>query len=211
MEKPKQEHFFLGADCRIDEAAAVGVVSLRPVDERTLVIGDGARCLRGSCIYEGTRIGRGLIIGHNAVIREENVIGDDFRLWNNSMIDYGCRIGNGVKIHCNCYIAQFSVIEDEVFCAPGVVFGNDPHPGCLNSQECLKGPVLKKGAQIGCNATILPGITIGEYAMVGAGSVVTRDVAARTVVCGNPARVLKSTDQIACPRYPERGYRRKTD
>lgn len=201
----------LKKESRIDKTALIGVAPLRKIKDTAVTIGPGAQCMSGSVIYQGVRIGSGLIIAHHAIIREENTIGDNFRLWNNSVIDYGCRIGNNVKVHCNVYVAQFSIIEDDVFLAPGVVLANDPHPGCAHSKECLKGPLIRRGAQIGCNATVLPGVTIGEYAMVGAGSVVTRDVAARSVVCGNPAKAIKSTAQIVCERYPDKGYQRRTE
>jgi acetyltransferase-like isoleucine patch superfamily enzyme len=147
-------------------------------------------------IYVNVTIGDGLETGHNVVIREENEIGDHFYIWNNSTVDYGCRIGNGVRIHNNVYVAQFTNIEDEVFLAPGVMIANDPHPICT---KCMKGPTIRKGARIGVNATLLSHITVGEYALVGAGSVVTRDVPPRTLVYGNPARIIKPVDELGCP------------
>lgn len=199
----------VGKNCQIDNLAVVGVVPYRRIKNHKAVVGDGAVCLRGSIIYLGSRIGRDLFIGHNAVIREENVIGDNFKLWNNSVVDYGCTIGNNVKIHCNCYVAQYTHIEDYVFLAPGVVIANDIHPGCKFSDKHLKGPTIKTGAQIGCNATILPNITIGEDAIVGAGSVVVKDVPNRKVVCGNPAKVVKSIDDIKCLIYPSQKYSKR--
>jgi acetyltransferase-like isoleucine patch superfamily enzyme len=101
-------------------------------------------------------------------------------------------------VHCNVYIAQFTVIEDDVFLAPGVVVANDPHPGCPLSKECMRGPVIESGAQIGVNATLLPFVTVGRRSVVGAGSVVTKDVPRETVVVGNPARVVKSVYELQC-------------
>ncbi len=196
-----------GKGARIEEGALVGVVPMRKVKRLATVIGNNARCLAGAVVYLGSRIGKNLLVTHHAVIREENVIGDDFCLWNNSIVDYGCRIGNRVKVHGNCYVAQGSVLEDDVFLAPGVILGNDMHPGCSLSKRCLAGPVIRKGAQIGCNATILPGVTIGAKALVGAGSVVTKDVPAGAVVAGNPAWVVKQSTQIACNLVPGKHYR----
>jgi acetyltransferase-like isoleucine patch superfamily enzyme len=133
------------------------------------------------------------------VIREQNEIGDRLSVWNNTVIDYGCRIGNGVKIHSNCYIAQFTEIQDGVFLAPGVTIANDPHPGCPQSAECMRGPIIEAGAQIGVNVTILPMVRIGARALVGSGAVVTRDVPPETVVYGNPARVGRSIYALGCP------------
>jgi len=108
----------------------------------------------------------------------------------------GCRIGNNVKIHCNCYVAQFTIIEDNVFLAPGVIIANDLFPGPAFHEQPLRGPILRRGAQIGCNVTLLPGVEIGEYTLVGAGSVVTRDLPPRVLAYGNPARVHKRIEDL---------------
>lgn len=178
----------------------LGYAPGRRISDYTLVIGPSARIRSGTVIHAGTTIGAHLETGHNVVIREENVIGDDFHIWNNSVVDYGCTIGCRVKVHCNVYIAQFTVIEDDVFLAPGVTVANDPHPGCPFSKECMKGPVIKRGAQIGVNVSLLPFITIGERAVIGAGSVVTKDVPPETVVYGNPARAVKNIHELGCIR-----------
>jgi len=192
------EKVTLGEGCQIDEGALVGYPSGRIIQSERLIIGENARIRSGSVIYCGSEIGNNLQTGHNVVIREENVIGDNFRIWNNSVVDYGCVIGNNIKIHCGVYIAQFTVIEDDVFMAPGVVVANDIHPGCKYSARCMKGPIIKKGAQIGVNVTLFPFITIGEYSVIGGGSVVTKDVPPRSVVYGNPARVVKNIDDLKC-------------
>jgi acetyltransferase-like isoleucine patch superfamily enzyme len=188
----------LGDNASIDDSVLLAYPASRSIANRLLVIGPHARILSGSVIYQGTTIGAHLTTGHNIVIREENVIGDNFSIWSNSIVDYGCRIGNRVKIHCNCYVAQFTTIEDDVFLAPGVTIANDIHPGCEQSMQCMRGPTIKRGAQIGINVTLLPFITIGERALIGSGSVVTRDVPPEAVVAGNPARVLKNIHDLRC-------------
>lgn len=203
------EHIALGAGHSVDSGVILGRLPGRPIGEYALVIGPGACIRSGTVLYAGTRIGARLETGHNVVIREENSIGDEFSIWNNSVVDYGCTIGSRVKVHCNVYIAQFTVIEDDVFLAPGAVVANDPHPGCPSSKECMRGPVIKKGAQIGVNATLLPFVTIGERSVIGAGSVVTKDVPPETVVVGNPARVLKDVRELRCTLgYVEGPYAR---
>jgi len=183
-----------------DESVTIGYPTGRPIADRALRIGADANLRSGTVIYVGTTIGRGLQTGHNVVIREENIIGDNVGIWSNSVIDYGCRIGNNVKIHSNVYVAQFTTIEDDAFLAPGVSIANDMRPLCA---ECTHagGPTIKRGARIGVNVTILPGVTVGEYALVGAGAVVTRDVPPHAVVYGNPARVQTTVDEIACPLH----------
>jgi acetyltransferase-like isoleucine patch superfamily enzyme len=193
-----ENNVIVGADARVDEGVKLGYLTGRKIKDYTLRIGDHATIRCGTVIYGGTIIGNRLATGHNVTIREENEIGDNFQVWNATTIDYGCKIGMNVKIHCNCYIAQFTTIEDGVFLAPGVTIANDIHPGCPDSRPCMRGPTLKRGVQIGVNATILPYVTIGERSLVGSGAVVTRDVPPDSVVYGNPARVRGSIFELAC-------------
>jgi acetyltransferase-like isoleucine patch superfamily enzyme len=179
----------------LDDHVFLGYLPGRNVIDLTLKIGHGARIRSGTVIYAGSTIGSCLETGHNVIIREENVIGDNFNIWNNSTLDYGCIIGNEVKIHCGVYVAQFTTLEDEVFLAPGVSIANDPHPLC---GLCMRGPTIKCRARIGVNVTLLSHITIGEGALVGAGSVVTKDVPAFTVAYGNPAKPIRDVDELSC-------------
>ena len=194
------EEVKLGPDHLIDPGVQLGYPTGRRIANCTLVIGPAAHIRSGTVLYAGSTIGAHLETGHNVLIREENAIGDFFSIWNNSVVDYGCTIGCHVKVHCNVYIAQFTVIEDDVFLAPGVTVANDPHPGCLHSKDCMRGPVIRRGAQIGANAVLLPFVTIGEHAVIGAGSVVTKDVPPQAVACGNPARVVKHVRDLVCVR-----------
>jgi acetyltransferase-like isoleucine patch superfamily enzyme len=187
---------FLGDGYAVEPGVILGYLPGRRIANVALSIGPGARIRSGTVIYAGSTIGAGLETGHNVVIREENTIGDDLSIWNNSTIDYGCAIGDNVKIHCNVYLAQFTTLEGEVFLAPGVIIANDPHPVC---GLCMRGPTIKRGARIGVNVTLLSHVTIGEGALIGAGSVVTRDIPAYTVAYGNPARALKSVEELLCP------------
>ncbi|MFH0810086.1 MAG: acyltransferase [Pseudomonadota bacterium] len=192
------EMIHLGAGARLDEGVCLGYLSPRDIPDPRLIIGGGARIRRGSVIYAGSHIGERLATGHNSVIREENQIGDDFCLWSNSVVDYGCRIGSRVKIHTNCYVSQFSVIEDDAFLAPGVSLANDPHPGCPMSRECMRGPHIGRGASLGVNVTVLPFVKIGEGCLIGAGCVVVEDVPPRSVVVGNPGRIISRTEYLKC-------------
>lgn len=177
----------IGQKSEIDKTAIIGYKTGRKIKKRELVIGKHAKIRSGSVIYEGSKIGAFLETGHHVVIREENSIGHHLSVWSNSVIDYGCKIGNNVKIHSNCYIAQFTIIEDDVFIAPGTMIANDRYPVSKN----LEGPTIKKGAKIGVNVTLLPGIMVGEHALIGAGAVVTKDIPPRAVAYGNPAEVKK--------------------
>jgi Acetyltransferase (isoleucine patch superfamily) len=164
----------------------VGHPAARRVD-RPLALGVDASLRSGTVLYEGATIGQRFETGHNVIVREQTVIGDDVSVWSNTVIDYGCVIGDRVKIHCNGYIAQFTEIEHDAFLAPGVTIANDLYPGRQESARGMAGPLIGAGAQIGINVTILPYVRIGPGAIVGAGSVVTKDIPAGVIAFGNPA------------------------
>jgi acetyltransferase-like isoleucine patch superfamily enzyme len=195
--KSNNQTVILGDAAIIEAGTLVGYTPSRG-GNIILTIGAGAHIRSGTVIYGGSSIGRNLETGHNVIIREENDIGDNFRIWNNSTIDYGCQIGNNVKIHNKVYVGQFTVIKDDVFLAPGVTLANDIHPGCPDALKCMRGPCIKKGAQIGINVCILPRVIIGEYAVIGAGSVVTKNIPDKMVAYGNPARVVGKIEDIVC-------------
>lgn len=180
----------IGSGGIIDDSVIVGYASDR-VEHMALSIGSDARLRSGTVVYGGSTIGRRLQTGHNVVIREEVRIGDDVSIWSNSVIDYGCVIGDRVKIHSNCYVSQFTELEDDVFLAPGVTIANDLYPGDPVSGEAMAGPLIKQGAQIGVNVTLLPYITVGRGAIVGAGAIVTRDVPDGMLAYGTPAVAVR--------------------
>jgi acetyltransferase-like isoleucine patch superfamily enzyme len=183
------------SDLEADEGVIVGYPSDRSTS-RELVIGPGARLRSGSVIYAGSHIGSGLSTGHHVVIREETRLGDDVSIWSNTVIDYGCVLGDRVKVHSNCYVAQYSHLADDVFLAPGVTLANDLYPGQRASAEFMTGPTIEPGAQLGCNVTVLPFVTIGARAIVGAGAVVTRDIPAGAVAYGCPAVPVGVVDDL---------------
>jgi acetyltransferase-like isoleucine patch superfamily enzyme len=188
----------LGTNVCVDDGVKLGYLTGRKIKGFTLRIGDNATIRTGTVIYGGTTIGSGLATGHNVTIREENEIGDNFQVWNCTTIDYGCKIGRNVKIHCNCYIAQFTVVEDNAFMAPGVTIANDIHPGCEHSGDCMRGPHIEEGVEIGVNVTILPFVRIGAHSVIGSGTVIVKDIPPESVVVGNPGRVLCSIHDLKC-------------
>jgi acetyltransferase-like isoleucine patch superfamily enzyme len=126
-------------------------------------------------------------------------IGDDTKIGTFVEIQRGAKIGSRVKISSHTFICEGVTIEDEVFIGHGVMFINDRYPRSVASSGELQTnddwelipTLIKQGASIGSNATILCGVTIGENAIVGAGTVVTRDVPPNTIVAGNPGRILR--------------------
>jgi len=186
----------LGDNHSIDPGVLLGYKPGRQIELLPVRIGRGAQLRSGTVIYASVEIGSGFETGHNVIIREQTRIGNDCSIWNNTTIDYGCIIGNGVRIHCNVYVSQYTTIWDDVFLAPGVMIANDPHPICT---KCMQGPTFKRGARVGINAIVLPHVVVGEDCLIGAGSVVTKDVPDRAVVAGSPARVIGEVDNLECP------------
>ena len=148
-------------------------------------------------VSPGAEIGRGTAIWHQAQVREGASIGANCILAKGVYVDAGVVIGNNVKIQNYVSIYHGVTIEDGVFCGPHCVFTNDKAPRAINRDGSLKtesdwaiSPTLiRRGAAIGANATIVCGLTIGQWAMIGAGAVVTRDVPDYGLVLGNPARL----------------------
>lgn len=166
--------------------------------ELELVIGPSAVIRPFTTIYAGSRIGARLQTGQGASIREDNVLGDDVSVGTHASLEFGNRVGSRVRIHTGCFL-ELVHIEDDVFLGPHVVFTDDPHPQCPAYLDCVKGGVVRRRARIGGNSTILPGVEVGEDALVGAGSVVRHKVPARTVWAGNPAVQLKEDIRdLAC-------------
>lgn len=188
----------MGAGTIIEPGAVAGYRPARGVADRTLKIGPASLVRSGSVIYEGSVIGSNFETGHGTIIREGNLIGNECRIWSHSVVDYGCIIRDRVRIHNGVYICQYSRLEEEVFVGPGTVFLNSPHPGCEFERQCMKGPTIMKGAKIGGGCVIFPFVTVGAGAIVGAGSVVTKDVAPGKVVHGAPARVRGKAGALRC-------------
>jgi acetyltransferase-like isoleucine patch superfamily enzyme len=147
-------------------------------------------------IYAGSVIGSGLRTGHGVMLREDNEIGDDVSIGTHSIVEHHVRLGNGVRIHSNAFVPEYSVVEDRAWIGPSVTFTNALYPLSAGAKAGLEGPVIRSGAKIGANATLLPGVVVGADALVGAGSVVVHDVPAGAVVVGNPARVVRQVSEI---------------
>ena len=150
----------------------------------------GANCVvrSGTVIYSNVTVADDVAFGHNAIVRENVRIGIGTKLGTNVVVDGSTSIGNHVSIQTGVYICTYSTIEDGVFLGPCCVFTNDKF--VVQKPFKLIGPTVKKGASIGANALLFPGITVGEGAVVGAQAMVKSEVAPRTIVVGIPARKL---------------------
>lgn len=145
-------------------------------------------------LVESETIGAGTRIWAFAHVLKGAVIGENCNICDHTYIEYGVTIGNNVTVKCGIYIWEKTVIEDDVFLGPNVVFTNNPRPRSKQYIEHLP-IIIKQGASLGANTTLLAGITIGKYAMSGIGSVITRDVPDHALVYGNPARIMGWVDE----------------
>jgi len=146
-------------------------------------------------VHETAEISKGAIIGkntkiwHQSQVREGAKIGENCIISKCVYIDFDVKIGNNVKIQNGVSVYHGVEVEDDVFLGPHMTFTNDLYPRAFNTNWELVNTLVKKGASIGANATIVCGTTIGEYAMIGSGAVVTKNVPAYGLVLGNPARL----------------------
>jgi len=146
-------------------------------------------------ISPDSKIDEGTKIWINAQIREKSEIGRNCIISKDAYIDTQVKIGNNCKIQNSVSVYHGVILEDDVFVGPHACFTNDRIPRAFDSEWKITPTLVKKGASIGANATIVCGITIGEYAMVAAGSVVTKDVEPYSLVMGNPAKHYSYIDK----------------
>lgn len=147
-------------------------------------------------VSDKASIGAGTRVWINVQIRENARIGEGCVLSKDVYVDHAVRIGDRSKIQNSVSVYHGVTIGDDVFVGPNVAFTNDRVPRAFNPDWRITPTQVGNGASLGANATIICGITIGEYAMVAAGSVVTRDVPPYTLVMGNPARVAGKIDKM---------------
>ena len=189
----------LGEGVKVLEHAVVGkqpTLSPRSTAKRDplppAAIGDGTIVSTGAVVFAGTSIGERVILGDQSCVRERVTIGDDVVVGRGALIENDTTVGALTKIQADAYITAYSTLEDNVFIAPCVVTTNDNFMGRTERRhELIAGPTIRRGARVGGGAVLCPGVEIGEGAFVGAGAVVTKDVPARMLVVGNPARVVR--------------------
>jgi|KBSSwiStaDraftv2_1062776.scaffolds.fasta_scaffold483121_2 acetyltransferase-like isoleucine patch superfamily enzyme len=148
-------------------------------------------------IVETEAIGAGTRIWAFAHILAGAKIGADCNICDHTFVEDEVVIGDRVTLKCGVYLWNGTRLEDDVFVGPNVTFTNDSAPRSTRHLESHPTTVVRRGASLGANATLLPGVTVGQYALVGAGAVVTRDVPPYAVVVGNPARIVRYTDEAA--------------
>jgi acetyltransferase-like isoleucine patch superfamily enzyme len=194
----------LGAGCVIEDLVVLGKrprlrrgSSAARVELGDLELGPEVTVCSGAVVYAGAAIGAGSIIGDQAQVREGSRIGERSVVGRASCVDFNAVVGDRVSIQTGVYVTSWAVVEDDVFLGPGVLMTNDDTMGRHPKGERLDAPVVRRAARVGGAAVLVPGIEVGEEAFVGAGAIVTRDVAARAVVIGVPARAVRQVDEAA--------------
>ena len=193
----------IGERCKILDYAVVGkqpTLSPRSTARREelppLELGAGTIVSTGAIVFAGSTVGERAIVGDQACVRERCMIGDDVVIGRGSLVENDTSVGALTKIQAHAYITAYSLLEDNVFIAPCVITTNDNFMGRTEQRhELMKGPTIRRGARVGGGAVLLPGIEIGEEAFIGAGAVVIRDVPARALMVGNPARQLREVPE----------------
>jgi acetyltransferase-like isoleucine patch superfamily enzyme len=193
----------LAADVLVGDNAVVGkrpTLGRRSTARRDelppLVIGEGSAILACAVVFAGTRLGRGVVVGDQACVRERCQIGDEVVIGRGSLVENDVMIGARTRIQANAYVTAYSTLEEDVFIAPGVTTTNDNFMGRTAARLAeMRGPTIRRGARVGGGAVLLPGIEVGAEAFVGAGAVVLRDVPPRAVVVGSPARQIREVPE----------------
>lgn len=186
----------LGAGCVIGDHAVVGkppTLGARSTATGAVEparLGDGVRVLAGAVVCAGAVLGDRVIVGDGAFVRERVTIGEDSVVGRAATVENDVRVGARVKLQTGAYLTAYSEAEDDVFMGPGALTTNDDTMGRHGPELALRGARLRRACRIGAGACLRPGVEVGEEALVGMGAVVLRDVSARAVVAGVPAREI---------------------
>jgi acetyltransferase-like isoleucine patch superfamily enzyme len=204
----------LGPGSRVGSHCSIGIPSEGEGSEKALDIGPNATIRSHTVIYSGSTIGPRLETGHRVTIREGLVAGINLRVGINSEIQGTSTFGDYVRLHSGVFTCKTCTLGDHVWLFPHVVFTDDPHPP---NDENMQGPTVEDYAVIGAQSCVAPGVRIGHGAVVGAASMVTRDVGPEMLALGVPAREIGPASDIQLrdgsgrPAYPwtqhfRRGY-----
>jgi acetyltransferase-like isoleucine patch superfamily enzyme len=188
----------IGAGCEIQDGAVLGKPpklarhsSASREAPDPLVIGDGSVICCRAIVFAGATLAAGVIVGDQAYVRERAAIGEGSVIGRGTAVDNDVLIGARVRVQTDVYLTANSVIEDDVFVGPGVCTTNDDTMGRHDAAYALRGATLRRACRIGGGVVLCPGVEVGEEAFVAAGAVVTKDVPARGVAMGVPARVVR--------------------
>jgi acetyltransferase-like isoleucine patch superfamily enzyme len=191
----------VGDGCAIEDHAVLGK---RPLlaqhsgargEFGALELAEGVKVGAGAVVFAGASVGPETIIGDQSYVRERSTIGAGTVIGRGSAVDNDVAIGARARIQTSVYLTAFTLIEDDVFVGPGVTATNDNTMARHDPEVALTGAILRRACRIGGGVVLAPGVEIGAEAYVAAGAIVTRDVAARAVVMGVPARVVREVPE----------------
>lgn len=187
----------MGKNVVIEDFCIIGVPpkGFKPGELETK-IGDNSVIRSHTVLYAGNVIGNNFQTGNKANIRESNNIGDNVSIGTLSVVEHHVSIGDNVRIHTQVFIPEYSKLCDGCWIGPNVVLTNAKFPMSPDVKNNLVGATVSPGAIIGANVTLMPGVNIGKEAIVGAGSVVVKDVKEKDVVAGNPAKKIKTREDL---------------
>jgi acetyltransferase-like isoleucine patch superfamily enzyme len=160
-----------------------------------LEIGDRVTVCSGAVVFAGARVAAEAILGDQSFVRERSRIGAGSVIGRGSVVDNDVVVGERVKVQTSVYLTAFTVIEDDVFVGPGATTTNDNTMARHGEETPLRGATLRRACRVGGGTVLTPGVEVGEEAFVAAGAVVTRDVPARAVAIGVPARVVREVGE----------------
>lgn len=192
---------YIGAGCILGEYTSEFFIN-RNAENYPLIIGKKSIIRSGCIIYGKCQIGDYFQTGHHVTIREGTIIGEHSRVGTFSDIQHDCLIGNYVSLHSSVFLGEETQIDDYAWLFPGVTVTNDPTP----PSNVIKGVHICSFASIGAKSILLPGVTIKEHSLIGAGAVVTKNVHEKTVVVGNPAREVAKVNDIRNKDTGEKAY-----
>lgn len=191
----------IGDGCVIEDGAVLGKRPRLARDSGAagevgaLTIGERVTVCSGAVVFAGARIEDEAILGDQCFVRERSSVGERSVIGRGSVVDNDVSVGARVKVQTGVYLTAFSTVEDDVFLGPGATTTNDDTMARHGSEYALRGATLRRACRVGGGAVLTPGIEIGEEAFVAAGAVVTKDVPARAVVIGVPARVVREVGE----------------
>lgn len=188
---------YVGPNCVVgfpagDELAEL-MRSHRIRRKKLTTLGEACILRTGTTLYSNVKVGSKVRFGHNVIVREDVTIGSRTKVGTNVIVDGKTSIGASVSIQTGVYICTYSTVEDGVFLGPCCVFTNDKY--MVQKRFKLVGPTVKKGASVGANALLFPGVKVGEGAVVGSQAMVNSDVPARTMFVGIPAKKIRDVPE----------------
>jgi acetyltransferase-like isoleucine patch superfamily enzyme len=192
----------IGDGCEIQDGAVLGKPpklarhsSARREVPAPLMLGAGTVVCTRAVVFAGAQTGEGAILGDQSYVRERALVGAGSVIGRGSAVDNDVVVGARVRVQTDVYVTAFSVVEDDVFVGPGACTTNDDTMSRHGPDTPLRGATLRRACRVGGGAVLCPGVEVGEEAFVAAGAVVTRDVPARGVVLGVPARVVRTVPE----------------